>query len=294
MERGRGAAAGERRSQARADAHPAHDSRYTLTPRRLRSPAATSIAAQGFRSLSGAYIYGDFQTGIIWALRETGERSPGRPSWRGRRCISWRSPKRTAASSCWSTTIGLTRFTAWSLLQPSRREARFPRKLVRERALRLGARRTACSGCLALRNQLRALVRRGDRRAVPGHSWKRHDRLSMARASGSFPKARCWRGRSRSSSSPASPQAAAGSKPRSCTENPRPGGHTRISGTTCRTTRNWSCRGSHSRRSRMARQRTSTSEPTGLPRGPSVSCAITPGSRRRRRFSASSPPRRWV
>ena len=49
--------------------------------------------------LAGAYIYGDYQTGIIWGFGVRARRSPGSGSWPGRRCISWLSARTTTASS---------------------------------------------------------------------------------------------------------------------------------------------------------------------------------------------------
>ena len=58
---------------ARAGADLCRRSRPIPTPRPPRSPAATFIAATRLPELAGAYIYGDYQSGIIWGLRSQGD-----------------------------------------------------------------------------------------------------------------------------------------------------------------------------------------------------------------------------
>ncbi len=55
--------------------HPSRrQSRFTLTPRPPRSPAATFITRRrSLPELTGGYVYGDYQSGIIWGLRAQGE-----------------------------------------------------------------------------------------------------------------------------------------------------------------------------------------------------------------------------
>ena len=59
-------------ARRRAGAHPAHDKAHP------HSEAASITGGYVYRGtglpgLSGAYIYGDFQTGIIWASRKAGK-----------------------------------------------------------------------------------------------------------------------------------------------------------------------------------------------------------------------------
>ncbi len=77
--------------------------------------------------LAGAYIYGDYQTGIIWGLQCDGENGHlAARSWRGRRSIWSPSARRTTASSTWSTTTGRTRSIAWSRTRPPRSRTTSP------------------------------------------------------------------------------------------------------------------------------------------------------------------------
>ena len=69
-----------------------------------------SITARGLPRVSPvSYIYGDYQTGIIWGLRYAANAIPGSVSWRGRRFTSWLLVRRTTASSTLSTTTARTR-----------------------------------------------------------------------------------------------------------------------------------------------------------------------------------------
>ena len=214
--------------------------------------------------LSGAYIYGDYQTGIIWALRARAEPSPGTVSWRGRRFISWPSVKPTTASCCWSTMTGLTRSTGWSLLRPVRLGP-FPAPPERMRTFCLGAYRTACSRCLAVRHQLQALVRRGDRRTTPGSARNRQDQLerpgdlavSRRLCAGADDLAR---GRAGQAGKPPPDR-----NPGPPLSKPGHGGHTPTSGTTSRMTPNWSVPMEPLARSRTPGQAASSKRPTGLP-----------------------------
>ena len=58
--------------QARPHADHPRRRRRCRTPRRLRSPAAWSIAARNFRSLHGHYLFGDWQTQRLWAAKCNG------------------------------------------------------------------------------------------------------------------------------------------------------------------------------------------------------------------------------
>ena len=190
--------------------------------------------------LAGAYIYGDYQTGIIWGLRAKGRRSPGRRSWRGRR-LHLVAFGETNDGELFLVDHDRTHQIYRLVPNPDTGATQqLSAAIERDRSLRLDARRAAGPGRGALRDQRRALVRRGDRRAVPGGARERARSASTTRAPGGFPRARCWRGRSRSSSSRASRRAGAGSKRRSCTSKPRRGGPTPTSGTTSRTTPSWS------------------------------------------------------
>ena len=80
--------------------------------------------------LAGAYIYGDYQTGIIWGLRSQGDdghlaAGAGPDAAASRR----RSARRTTASFTCSTTTGRTRSIAWSRTRPPRSTHDFPRRL---------------------------------------------------------------------------------------------------------------------------------------------------------------------
>ena len=63
--------------QGRPDADRQADRRAPRTPSSARSPAASSTTASSSRSWTGAYIYGDYSTGRIWAMKHDGTK----PVW---------------------------------------------------------------------------------------------------------------------------------------------------------------------------------------------------------------------
>ena len=111
--------------QARARRRSSSRPSSITTPRPARSPAASSTTARSIPSCSGAYIYGDYSTGKIWAVKHDGDegrsgtrrsptrvcRSPAsastrkgellicRPSRQGRRAASTRSSRRRRTTS---------------------------------------------------------------------------------------------------------------------------------------------------------------------------------------------------
>ena len=93
------------------------------TPRRPRSPAATSITAHACPSCAGAYVYGDYQTGIIWGLRHDGQEGHLEQGARADAAAPGRLRRgATTVSSSWSTTTGPIRSIAWCRTPARRRK----------------------------------------------------------------------------------------------------------------------------------------------------------------------------
>ena len=75
-------------------------------PSSARSPAVSSIAARSSPNLDGAYIYGDYSTGRIWAMKHDGSGPFGTASWPTRRCMIAGFARRPTANVLVTTTAG--------------------------------------------------------------------------------------------------------------------------------------------------------------------------------------------
>ena len=191
--------------------------------------------------LAGAYIYGDYQSGIIWGLRSQGE------------TVTWQ--RELARTPLHLVAFGETHDGELYLLDHDRTHQIY--RLVPNPAAKVAhdfPRRLSQTGLFAstrdhqpapgvvpysVNAPLWSDGATAERfLAVPGDG-----RIgSITRASGAFPTARFWSGPSRSSGSRASRPAAGGWKRRSFTWKPTPGGPTRTSGTTSRPTPSWPAR----------------------------------------------------
>ena len=273
------------------DADPAADQgpspfRGRLDHRRLRlSRHAACPSWPGLTSMA------TIRPGTIWGLRCQGERSPGSRSWPGRRSTS--SPfGEDSEGELYLVDHDRTHQIYRLVPNPAAKVTRdFPRRLSQTGLFASTRDHRPAAGVIpySVNAELWADGATAERfLAVPGDG-----RIGLeTRVTGDSPRARVL-ARTVSVERGVGPSrpAAGGSRPRSCIWRTMPGGPIRTSGTTTRPTPSSPMpRGTRTYRAqRPGGPRNGT---IGSTRGRNVFSATIPGSRRRRRSSASSRPRR--
>ena len=283
------ASAGPRRSCRRSCSIP--------TPRRPRSPAATSIAARACPSWRVPTSTAIIRPAPSGASATTARRSPGSQELARTplHLVAFGEAQRRRALP------GRPRPDPSDLspgAEPRREGAsRLPPPAEPDRALRLGA---ATISRPRASSRTRSTSSSGPTARRPSGSWRCRATAASPSTTGQLAVPRGLGagadGLDRDASR-ASRRAAAGSRPRSSTSRPSRGGPTPTSGTTTRRTPSWPTRRARAGRSPWPippRRGASGRSTTAFTRGSSASSAIIPGSRRRPRSSAPSRPRRWV